>query len=661
MSLVDAESPEPTVIGDFQFCDLCGVWRKTGGPGYQNGEKHFKQKHSKQVSSIETLPGSLPVNENSVIWEGLMTVIDKLRPISDIKDPAIKAISTSHRIWDILYSLKDTVDKRIARDLSRVTRLALVEDGWTDPNQRNYEGLWAHGMLDGRRVSFCIGQIPVERADSATLAPAIAARLLELGLTRENDHEISFIVGDSASVNPKIVATFNRETGNESSFLPCVAHALNNMMQAIWGVLRVHIQPLLLVIDTLRNNGAFNRYVKRKSLTCKLTNSDNTHGVTRIATACAVRWYSLTKMLSSAIALQPVICEYMRTELTQPKLQGFLTQGVIQQSVEILGVSQDHVFTDTEINEKFLIPDERASQPDQAERVIGIPNKQWDYATMANQLFGHFRDVVLSLEGEQFGTIADIWRGFLWIDLKRQALNHPDVNAGWTEAMNVWRRWEKRYPKLPTDEQRAAAIRVLKPDETPNAATIQELSAPLFQVAAFLRPSNIPQIFTRVGAGPEWKNAIACLKVVFDSVKYDIPEWRDEQALIARQQAPDSSPVPVRFGRFHAITEDDPLSAAHLTEWERYMKLQVSPKQDGVLDVWWRNHATEFPVFYYIAQMYLFVPGTSAGVERMFSIARRILTRLRMRMRANNAELLVFLHENIGIIKELQAAGEVFW
>jgi hypothetical protein len=98
---------------------------------------------------------------------------------------------------------------------------SLVEDGRTDPNQRNYEGLWAHGMLDGRRVSFCIGQIPVERADSATLAPVIAARLLELGLTKENDHEISFIVGDSASINPKIVSTFNRETGNESSFIPC--------------------------------------------------------------------------------------------------------------------------------------------------------------------------------------------------------------------------------------------------------------------------------------------------------------------------------------------------------------------------------------------------------------------------------------------------------
>jgi hypothetical protein len=173
------------------------------------------------------------------------------------------------------------------------------------------------------------------------------------------------------------------------------------MMQAIWENPRDHIQPWLLVIDTLRNNGAFNRYVKLKRLNGKLANSDDTHGVTRIATACAVRRYSLTKMLSSAMALQPVICEYMRTELTQPKLQRFLAQGVIQQLVEILGVSQEHVFTDTEINEKFLIPDERASPPDQAERVIGIPNKQWDYATMANQLFGHFRDVVLSLEGEQ--------------------------------------------------------------------------------------------------------------------------------------------------------------------------------------------------------------------------------------------------------------------
>jgi hypothetical protein len=183
----------------------------------------------------------------------------------------------------------------------------------------------------------------------------------------------------------------------------------------------------------------------------------------------------------------------------------------------------------------------------------------------------------------------------------------------------------------------------------------------LFQLTALLRPSNIPQIHQRVGNQTDWSNTIAGLKVVFDSVKYDIPAWTSEQALIARQQTPASSLEPVRFGRFHTITPGNDLRPAHVTEWERYMKLQLSPHEDAYLEVWWRNHATEFPVFYYIAQMYLFIPGTSAGVERMFSVARRILTRLRLRMKADNAELLVFLHENIGIIKELQAAAEVFW
>jgi hypothetical protein len=657
LSLPTPESPEGSAIARFQFCDLCASWLKTGGSGCQNGEKHFKQKYSRPLSPPQGLMASEPMDQIADTWQKVIWVIDKLLPISAIRDADIIPISSTYRLWQIMRSLKRAVEKKITDVLSRVERLALVEDGWTDLSQRNYEGLWAHGMLDGRRLSFCIGQIPVGRADSATLAPAIAARLSELGLMKENNHDIAFIVGYSASVNPKIVSLFNQVTGNESFFLPCIAHALNNMVQAIWGILRIHIQSLLIILDTLRNNGAFNRYVIAKNLKADLGNPDDTHGITRIALALAVRWYSLTKMLTIALSLRPLICRYMREELTQNALNKFITEGVQQASVEILGVSHDRVFTDSEINDTFLIQDETSSQPDRALRVIGISDDQWEYATMANKLFGHFKDVTLSLEGEQFGTVADIWSGFLWIEQQVQTLNHPDVNNGWKDAMAVWRRWQAKYPTIPTNEQKEAAMRITTPDQIPDSASIRELSVPLFQVTALLRPSNIPQIRTRLGTEPIWNNTVACLKTVFDSVKYQIPEWTREQELIARQ-TPATSTEPTRFGRFHTITIGADLPGPRLTEWERYMTLQIHAEQDAELELWWRNHATEFPVFYYISQMYLFVPGTSAGVERMFSVARRILTRLRLRMRPENAELLVFLHENIETLREFQQAGD---
>jgi hypothetical protein len=155
------------------------------------------------------------------------------------------------------------------------------------------------------------------------------------------------------------------------------------MTQEIWRIPRVHVQPLLLVTDTLRNNGAFNRYIVANNLERKLTHSDDIHGITRISTGFASRWYSLTKMLTTVLALRPDICTYMRKKPKPRDMKKFITEGEKQVSASILGVTPNHEFTDTEINEKFLIPDEMASQPDRTERVIGISNEQWDYATMA--------------------------------------------------------------------------------------------------------------------------------------------------------------------------------------------------------------------------------------------------------------------------------------
>jgi hypothetical protein len=668
MSAADPDFPEGSILAGFQFCDLCGRWLKTGGSGMQNGVKHFSTKHShyevsSPIPSVMEIPvNSHPQSDINTIWKEVMFVARGLHPASVIKDPMFTQIKTTYQLWQILRSLKCAIEKKIASDLSRVTRLALVEDGWTDLSQRNYEGLWVHGMRDGTRVSFCIGQIPVQRGDSETLAPAIAGRLAELGLVMENNHEVTFLVADSASVNPRVALLFNQLTGNKCSFVPCAAHALNNMIQAIWLILRVRIQPLMLVIDTLRNNGAFNRYVSARHIQGNIGEPGETQGITRIATAFPVRWYSLTKMLTSAITLRRTICTYLREELTPAALKRFITEGAKESSVEILGVTQAREFTDSDIQRDFLIRDETASQPIQAESVVGISQEQWDYAEMARNIFGHFQAVMLSLEGDNFGTMSDIWRGFLWVRGQVQRIGHPDVTKGWVEAMKVWSRWEGKYPKVPTSEQKEEAIKRLGRDPFNEAPAIRNLSLPLYQIVSFLRPSNLPQIPVMLKSSEEWNYATACLKVIFDAVKHGVPEWVAEQALIAREQAQVPKTDPIEFSRVHlATTGMDPPTTPRLTEWDRYLNLRLQPSEDGKLEKWWQNHSSEFPAFYLISRMYLFVPGTSAGVERTFSVARRILTRLRMKMKPENAELLVFLHENIEILEAFQAAGECLW
>jgi hypothetical protein len=522
MSPAAPDLPEGSVLAGFQFCDLCGRWLKTGGTGMQNGVRHFgnMHQHDQESSPIPSVMApsvnSPPQSDINTIWKEVMFVVRGLHPASVIKDSMFAQIKTTYQLWQIVRCLKRAVEKKIASDLSHVTRLALVEDGWTDLSQRNYEGLWIHGMNGGKRVSFCIGQIPVQRGDSETLAPAIAGRLAELGLERGNNHEITFLVADSASVNPRVASLFNELTGNKCFFVPCAAHALNNMMQGIWLILRVKIRPLMLIIDTLRNNGAFNRYVAARHIQGKLGQPGEAPGITRIATAFPVRWYSLTKMLTSAIALRTVICTYLREELTPSALKRFITEGAKESSVEILGVTQTQEFTDADIQRDFLIRDETASQPIQAERVVGISKEQWDYADMAKNVFGHFQAVMLSLEGDHFGSMSDIWRGFLWIRGQIQLLGHPDVTKGWGEAMKVWSRWESKCPKVPTSEQREEAIERLGRDPFNEAPAIRNLAIPLYQLVALLRPSNVPQIPVMVKSSDDWTSAIACLKVVFD-------------------------------------------------------------------------------------------------------------------------------------------------
>jgi hypothetical protein len=117
----------------------------------------------------------------------------------------------------------------------------LIEDEWTDPLLRPYEGLWAAGIQDnGKYRSFCVGQLSLKQVNANSAATTIQKRLETLYIDQV-PIRIAYLVGDSATVNLVMMRIFNDNTKKENSFVPCAAHAFNNMMEAVWGIVRVRM------------------------------------------------------------------------------------------------------------------------------------------------------------------------------------------------------------------------------------------------------------------------------------------------------------------------------------------------------------------------------------------------------------------------------------
>jgi hypothetical protein len=156
-----------------------------------------------------------------------------------------------------------------------------------------------------------------------------------------------------------------------------------------------------------------------------------------------------------------------------------------------------------------------------------------------------------------------------------------------------------------------------------------------------------------------WTNNLKSLKLVFDSLKYQNADWREQESII-RQQETGQRTRP-HFSRSQDMAETSGYAEPRRTEWERYVALDVASADDADLHAWWTKHQQNFPVMHSIARSYLYIPATSGGAERLFRKSRRVLSRLRLRLTAEKAEILVFLCENISVIEDLQNEGRVYW
>jgi hypothetical protein len=92
-----------------------------------------------------------------------------------------------------------------------------------------------------------------------------------------------------------------------------------------------------------------------------------------------------------------------------------------------------------------------------------------------------------------------------------------------------------------------------------------------------------------------------------------------------------------------------PFTAEELAEHELnlYRRLPVLPHCSGSPAnplIWWKNHASQFPMLSKFAKQFLCVPATSAPSERIFSATGNTLTKKRNRLKSSMTSVLVFLH-----------------
>lgn len=62
--------------------------------------------------------------------------------------------------------------------------------------------------------------------------------------------------------------------------------------------------------------------------------------------------------------------------------------------------------------------------------------------------------------------------------------------------------------------------------------------------------------------------------------------------------------------------------------------------------VWWSTHESQFPTLARLAIKFLAIPATSAPSERIFSVAQRVVGKLKGRMHPTTAGTLIFLNSN---------------
>ena len=76
--------------------------------------------------------------------------------------------------------------------------------------------------------------------------------------------------------------------------------------------------------------------------------------------------------------------------------------------------------------------------------------------------------------------------------------------------------------------------------------------------------------------------------------------------------------------------------------------------------IWWKYNKADFPIMSELARILLCIPATSAPSERIFSLASRVISKLRSSLSPDNASQIIFVNGALDWFDQLPLVMDVF-
>lgn len=531
-----------------------------------------------------------------------------------------KMQAMTHRQYDIK---KERVKKIIQENSAK---LSFTVDGWTSFNGRSYYGVTAHLIRDDWKIySFALDFIPSRGEHSGKdMAEMFFKCLEEYGI----QEKVQGITMDNASANTTFMSELKILMDNAgfcfdniNQHFRCFAHIMNLGVQDINKLMKCKTDGND-DDECLEDILFFTQPAEQKD------SSENGNSDGNKQNLDDKDELDISDELSPSIAIQKLrktFVKVRRSEQIQNSLKDSCNLAAIKYIKPILDVCTRWNTTHDMIGVGLRLKKDLnllwASKPSDWQD-FSLNEEQWSLLTNIHGYLKHFKDISTVLGGQKYVTLPLVVVAF---------------NMLLDKIENIIKFLDEKDNRTGVDEilifaLQAARDKMLKHYHKTNW---------VYCIALILDPRHKIETFEATSWGRELK---AASLTHFNRVFQEYCDSSDTE----------TNPPPVIDAANESLSEDDTIDITSIyedtpkqkdsnTELNDYLALRRAGKDQDILQ-WWKDHEKSFPTLARMARDLLSIMATSVPSERLFSLARLIVTELRCSMSDESISALLCLN-----------------